>query len=87
VVVHGDRRQGRRLVEDPVDDGGALPRPKDLGPAAERTNGLHRQLAAALDVGGTGRIGRDGRDRDEGLEKLLEAAPLSLGVREETVPI
>jgi hypothetical protein len=70
-----------------VHDGGALPRPEDLRPASERANGLHRQLAAALDVRGPGGIGRDGGDGDERLEKLLEAAPLPLGEREETGPI
>jgi len=64
-----------------------LSRPVDVRPSPERTNGLHRQLAAALDVGGPGGIGRDGGDGDERLEKLLEAAPLRLGEREETGPI
>jgi hypothetical protein len=87
VVVHGDRGQGRRLLEDAVDDGVAVPRPVDVRPPAERANGLHRQLAAALDVGGTGGIGRDGGNGDECLEKLLEAALLPLGVREEAGPV
>jgi hypothetical protein len=67
-----------------VDDGGAFARPEDLGPPAEGADGLHRQLAAALDVGGAGGIGRDGGDGDERLEKLLEAAPLPLGELQET---
>jgi hypothetical protein len=59
----------------------------DVRTAPERADGLHRQLAAALDVGGPGGIGRDGGDGDERLEQLLEAAPLPLGEREETGPI
>jgi hypothetical protein len=59
----------------------------DVRPAFERANGLHRQLAATLDVGGPGGIGRDGGDGDECLEELLEAALLPLGEREETGPV
>jgi hypothetical protein len=70
-----------------VDDGGALSRPQDLGPPAERANGGRRQLAATGDVGGAGGVGRDGGDGDESLEKLLEAAPLPFGEREEMGPV
>jgi len=70
-----------------VHDGGARPWPEDLGPPAERADRLHRQRAAALDVGGVSGVGRDGGDGDESLEKLLEAAPLPLGEREETGPV
>jgi len=87
MVVDRHRRQRRRFVEDTVDDGRALPRPQDLDLAAERADGLRRQLAAAGDVGGAGGIGGDGGDGDEGLEKLFEATPLPLREREKTGPI
>jgi hypothetical protein len=59
----------------------------DLGAPAEGADGLHCQLAAPLDVGGAGGVGGDGGDGDESFEQLFEAAPLSLGEREETGPI
>jgi hypothetical protein len=67
--------------------GVTLPWSVDFRPSPERANGLHRQLAAAFDVGGAGGIGRDGGDGDKRLEKVLEAAPLPLGEREETGPV
>jgi hypothetical protein len=59
----------------------------DLGPPSEGADGLHRQRAPTLEVGGASGIGRDGGDGDEGFEKLFEAAPLPLGEREETGPL